>query len=835
MRKFVKLIYLCFGFVAVNTYAQSSCPSATDISVNQYVCGYYGDANGNSNWNWEIRPGDPSGKYCDHWYARINNATNLTSMGSPFVNPQTTALELIVQADDFKKAKGWELLRRNFGCLSDVAYPYFILYNKYTGLMRVFIYQPAPPTPSYSSFMVELTPVKSAYPATTSLGDAILTAPDKYQTSTSTSSFGRKIISVTDDKAGSSNWRVAEFNLGFDPNIQDGNYIGSGINLVMYGLVTSTVKAKIRGGSVSGTDPNIYGFSYSPDNPIPTPKDGNFDFKTQGEKFTKFSKTIDDVGGDINKAAKSIISSLSNVTDEKSFKGRIKSLAEGLDKATQSAGSLTKLLNQVGAISGIAGSALSVIGGVVGLFGGDDPANKQMPMYTSYDLTLDGTITAKTVGQSIILRLPGAQQPGPDNLPYYKCPVGIFNIKNTPQAEKITYTRAYAYRDWYPNGPTGMSLRLTQEANFVSYKMSNDVHVSFNSGVGLDLVSAQAAIVGEVQKGSDGNAAYDLLMDHSTDPWPPISDYRNFHTYNFMLPDFQAGILQMTTFESAHNLHTFQTPYVNIECLNGLAFNARAETNVYLRVKAILKKKNDPTNTPIYYIRDYAIDATEVEIDGILSNNLKRWNSYEFPTPFSNYSELPTYVLTDRLINNNQYTGNSVEQADNVISAGDNVYVYPNADVIFKAGYEIELYPGFEAATESNFEAILKINQSNITCSSYENREYNYGQNCYNTNVYALREQTKPNNTVSEKVNAELLKVYPIPTNGKLFIEGVKANSKTTIIILDQSGRSVKELRSSSFDGGRIDVDVSSLSNGVYFVKIQTLEQIITRKIVVTK
>ena len=78
--------------------------------------------------------------------------------------------------------------------------------------------------------------------------------------------------------------------IGFDPNIQEGYYSGSAINLVMYGLVNSTVKAKIRGGSVSGSDPNIYSFSYSPDNPIPTPNNGDFNFSTQGEKFTKFSK-----------------------------------------------------------------------------------------------------------------------------------------------------------------------------------------------------------------------------------------------------------------------------------------------------------------------------------------------------------------------------------------------------------------------------------------------------------------------------------------------------------------------------------------------------------------
>ena len=70
-----------------------------------------------------------------------------------------------------------------------------------------------------------------------------------------------------------------------------------------------------------------------------------------------------------------------------------------------------------------------------------------------------------------------------------------------------------------------------------------------------------------------------------------------------MLPDLQAGRLEMTVYDPLKKLHLFQTPYVNIECLNGLVFNTRKETNVFLRIRAVLKKTNDPDNTPIYYVR----------------------------------------------------------------------------------------------------------------------------------------------------------------------------------------------------------------------------------------
>ncbi|MFL5746104.1 MAG: T9SS type A sorting domain-containing protein, partial [Niastella sp.] len=73
-------------------------------------------------------------------------------------------------------------------------------------------------------------------------------------------------------------------------------------------------------------------------------------------------------------------------------------------------------------------------------------------------------------------------------------------------------------------------------------------------------------------------------------------------------------------------------------------------------------------------------------------------------------------------------------------------------------------------------------------------------------------------------------------TSGKLVITGINNSNNAVITILDQSGRTIQEIRSASYEAsGRIDLDVSALQNGVYFVKIQTLTQTITKKIVVSK
>lgn len=813
MRGIKRLLPLVLAFLFtgyLNGYSQV-CPTG-NLTTNPYICGTYGDANGVSNWDWEASAGNSQAekdKFCLTWQARTQTGNILTVMGSPFVNSPTAALHLIAQTNDYTRNKGWELLRRNFGCSTEVAYPYFVLYNKFSGLMRVYFYQPAP-RPQYNRVVVQMEPLGlQRWPATTSLGDPLVIAPDQFKNS---NEFGKIVLAVS-ETSGSAGWSVAEFNVAFDPNIQESTYNGAALKFTIFGEANSTITASIRGRSITGTEPAIYDFNYAPATPSETSSDGTINWKTKGEKFTKFGKTLTDARDGVYKAADNIVNSLANVPYDQGMKGRIKSLAWTARELSSTDGGFGKMLGQIGSAIGGAGQVLNIIGGIIGFFSDGTKGPAAPPTYTSYDLTLNGSITARNVSQTFILSIPGTNLIDGNNATYYKCPLGIFNIKNTPEADKVTYER-------------NMSIQISPDiVNFDSYRMRNNLGVTYNSGAGVELVSVQAAIVGEVmaEDDADKNAVYDLLADHE------------FPKSNLMLPDLQAGFLEITSYDPVKKLHTFQTPYVNLECLSGLAFNARAETNIFLRVRAILKKKNDPDNIPIYFIRDYKIETVDGEFDEELRNRHKTFYSRSTPTPYSNYAELPVWI-EDQLINNHHYTGYTEEKVDNIITAEGNVLVTTGAEVIFKAGYEVELNPGFEADYGSNFEATLKISEVTRPCGTPVVTPYQYSGNCYNTAAKALRTTTEQNSTGNATTSVEEIKVYPVPTNGKLMISGITDNSNAKISILDQSGRTVREVQSASYESaGRIDLDVSALSNGVYFVKIQTLTQTITKKIVVTK
>ncbi len=72
----------------------------------------------------------------------------------------------------------------------------------------------------------------------------------------------------------------------------------------------------------------------------------------------------------------------------------------------------------------------------------------------------------------------------------------------------------------------------------------------------------------------------------------------------------------------------------------------------------------------------------------------------------------------------------------------------------------------------------------------------------------------------------ELIRLYPNPVSGNLFIES-KKEAKFTTSIYDINGRLLIVANSSP------SIDLSELKNGMYLVKVATAEKELTRKITV--
>jgi hypothetical protein len=306
MKKILLFLWAYLG-VAAQPQAQT-CPLETNIA-NTFVCGLYGDANGNSNWDWELTDRN-NPNFCKYWYARTGSNQFLTRMGSPFVEASSGKLLQIIDNEDYKKAKGWELLYRNFGCFADIANPYFVLYNRFTGIMRVYVYNNSPET--YTQLAVSVTPDRTdGLPATTAQGREFMYAPDKYLAN---ATGGTDLLLSVNESGGSSRWLVAESNMTLDPNIYDLAYRGAALKITIYGVVQNNITATLSGTSVTGDATKD--FSFSPKS-SPTTANSLTTFLASGEKLAKISGNIFDLHKSVKENATRVKNALKDSTSKK--------------------------------------------------------------------------------------------------------------------------------------------------------------------------------------------------------------------------------------------------------------------------------------------------------------------------------------------------------------------------------------------------------------------------------------------------------------------------------------------------------------------------------------
>lgn len=124
------------------------------------------------------------------------------------------------------------------------------------------------------------------------------------------------------------------------------------------------------------------------------------------------------------------------------------------------------------------------------------------------------------------------------------------------------------------------------------------------------------------------------------------------------------------------------------------------------------------------------------------------------------------------------------------------------------------LNPKFEATAGSVFTATTDFGYATVQCVSPNNLQYNYTGNYYNAPIIAQRGGEISNDS---KEQSPIAKLFPNPTNNMLYV-----NSKetiTTITVFDISGR-VQNVSYKIINTYGAQIDVSALSNGIYFVSL---------------
>jgi hypothetical protein len=88
-------------------------------------------------------------------------------------------------------------------------------------------------------------------------------------------------------------------------------------------------------------------------------------------------------------------------------------------------------------------------------------------------------------------------------------------------------------------------------------------------------------------------------------------------------------------------------------------------------------------------------------------------------------------------------------------------------------------------------------------------------------------------NNVRENSTNQQINIYPNPTSEILNINFLQTQRRNTeVVITNLLGEQVKEARNKSQEE-RVEMDVSNLPNGIYFVSVKTTEGIFTKKIII--
>jgi hypothetical protein len=346
------------------------------------------DANRDPNWDWTVNT--------NYTLYVANNPSGPPTVPLPYyANVGPAASELNIGGDrDIQPAHGWRLLLRDFGTPGrSVPVPFFILYNRFRGLMRLFYWSPPQLAFTYAAAKLSFQDA-----AANGKNGALMTLEDPTNQTVDDYNAGKAQIAI--GAVALQQWCYFDFDVsGYDPNLA--------------AKVDPTFKIEIAG--VTQTQLVVKGTIDPAQRTVgvhqPNAADGFNRAVGAFETVNKQHKTFDD--------AKKWID----------------------DHYTKSNAWYARPLQF---ISGLIGknwfSALGAAAGLLSYLKGGG-GRQSTPLITYGDVNLNGQLTTQAPLYSLAFRVPGTLHNDPVNdgignlLPHYDRPLGVFNLLSAPVLE----------------------------------------------------------------------------------------------------------------------------------------------------------------------------------------------------------------------------------------------------------------------------------------------------------------------------------------------------------------------------------------------------------------
>ncbi len=825
---------LCLLLIALSTPkwahgqpAQCSAIYYTDMTSRSYA-----------GWNWETPRDAPNDGYCKTWAIRREGSANpnygvVTGGGAPWEqanSSNSSIMQRIAIDKDYTRAKGWEVLKMNLGAGSEIKVPYFFLYNRYTSMVRTYFWMDNSTGTYANGALITLTnDAVNANRSTgiLSLNNPLITAPDQYLQRTDLSD---DLVSYVAKVPAQSGWIVAEFTMAYDPNSRNSRYLGNTLEVAVHAIVDSQLT--LDGTFNFKTDAQEgFAFGGSKTEVATNTSTQIKEFAATAQKGAKFLGSIkpDDVDKFITYFNDRAVTQANKATSgfETSSLQTLTSIVAGNNK-------LGSTLSKLFKAAGSAAPFLGLIGPIIGyLSGSDDTSAPQAPPFTptvsNGSIALKGKITTKYPIATVLMQVPGTSHNATGaTQPYYDCPLGVFNLAQTPTLNSMGWNVQSGYVTYCVSGNGGGYATFE---NYTNYQVKDDLIAAVNRASGLKMISAQAALVVK--------APY--LFNPSK-----IGNGCNTEQYtDHLRAEFSSG-----AFEVARNLPgepvQYQTHFVDFSCFKGASIYAHNGAAVFIRVKVELQREGASIDAPImYYVQDYAVNSVPTTTatnpaytsggsqPPFSSSNsfLQRsntvgsttWNGKAYTYVFSGTYTTPSIV----------YEPNAPLVAPNPNNSSDKVIInHPNnpGTTKYYSSNEITLRTGFSVTPGTNFSAVpgsLPQNFCGPTVVLISSDPCTPSNTTYNPIAY--RNQNALSSAVEKRQGQ--LKVFPNPTTGTVTIESDNSIVKE-VVVYDVHGSKIVSKYPQQRAKNGYSIDLQGIKAGIYLLRVITDKGTFSQKVI---
>ncbi|UTW67457.1 T9SS type A sorting domain-containing protein [bacterium SCSIO 12643] len=780
------------------------------------------------------------------------------NFGSPFFYPQgqpNLNIPAVPLLKDFRPEDGWEVVYYDFGTPSNaVNDPVFVLYNRYKGILRVFMLlinddAEAKKAIVYLEWAENSNNVK--------MGNAYLSgyktpmdAMNKFNSTHSNIQFAKPNQYVVDQHF----WLFADFPIIYDPCIcEKESFLLFRASLIQESDIEMIINqnpinnSQVVQGGVTNTGSDWFKATFSG---IQT---GSKQTKVIKDSFTQIK------------------------------------VSEAQQKQTQTA-PLKNLINA--GILSTANSWLNGISGVMNLLdffiagGADEHKETNVAMVPSSKAW--GTITTSNdyIKQKVLAPgADGAQNLNPLLVPKYHNPLGIINLMEAPEVEYIEYNMLLST----PTGallPNGQNI-VSRLPKVRQYKLKKDIKFALNPHSNLELKSIEGAFLYRIG-GPRDNKTKVLSNDYVSNITingasnvmhgpigPANTEPIDFNNYEESL--FDQGI-EINRWEVDDDdwldSLTFKTPYSSLSCMKNNQFrvfvNRAYEWNNYpewdyggsndpeitFRIRAVLERK-DGKGEPVIFIATYNVETpTKVTLEETPMCNLilQEGGHVDYVQDLigNSYGDYSYYVNGFTTASDPNWV-NMFDNIENILNM-TSPNTYPPGD--YFGLYEVnmngnssqtlningisDIVSGKHINVGNNVKlnagVTLRIDPNEVYPGCWEpsepvGDEY-LGDFCKSFNPYYSKRDVFEFNSEFDKFNMNI-KIYPNPAKEVINITFNINDVDAEVWITDLSGKTIKP-KDTYFENS-IKIPIRSIPSGMYIVHIQIQGQITSKKLIITK